>query len=43
VNLEGALALVYAFDRFELDCDRLELRRDGARVELQPKVLELLL
>jgi TolB-like protein len=33
----------YGFGDFELDGERFELRRGGARVQLQPKVLELLL
>ncbi|MDJ0868826.1 MAG: AAA family ATPase [Myxococcota bacterium] len=35
--------MVYAFERCELDEARLELRCDGALVEVQPKVLDLLL
>src|SRR5262252_937736 len=31
------------FGEFELDAARFELRRDGQRVEVQPKVLRLLL
>lgn len=34
--------MLYAFDEFELDEARLELRRSGIRVEIQPKVLDLL-
>ncbi len=36
-------APTYRFGAFELDFDRAELRRDGARVELQRKPLQLLL
>ncbi len=40
----GAVSeLLYAFDRFELDAERHELRLDGEVVETQPKVLGLLL
>ncbi len=35
--------MIYAFGRFELHPEQLELRADGARVDVQPKVLELLL
>ncbi|MCC6642709.1 MAG: AAA family ATPase [Deltaproteobacteria bacterium] len=35
--------MLYAFDRFELDAERHELRLDGEPVDLQPKVLGLLL
>ena len=34
--------MLYAFDEFELDDARLELSRSGIRIELQPKVLDLL-
>ncbi len=34
--------MLYAFDEFELDDARLELRRSGIRIEIQPKVLDLL-
>ncbi|HKU40694.1 MAG TPA: winged helix-turn-helix domain-containing protein [Polyangiales bacterium] len=33
---------VFAFDEFELDVGRFELRRAGDAVEVQPKVLRLL-
>jgi DNA-binding winged helix-turn-helix (wHTH) protein/tetratricopeptide (TPR) repeat protein len=33
----------FAFREFELDADRLELRRDGTVVEAQPKVVQVLL
>lgn len=33
---------VFAFDEFELDVARFELRRSGQSVEIQPKVLRLL-
>jgi DNA-binding winged helix-turn-helix (wHTH) protein len=35
--------LIYAFGRFELDLGQRELRADGARVDVQTKVLELLI
>ena len=35
--------MLYRFAGFELDEERYELRRDGAAIELQPKVLEVLL
>ncbi|MFI5298257.1 MAG: AAA family ATPase [Polyangiales bacterium] len=35
--------MIYSFDEFELDEDRFELRRAGAKVPVQPKVLEVLL
>lgn len=35
--------LKYRFDRFELDTARHELRRGGVRVDLQPKVLDVLI
>jgi DNA-binding winged helix-turn-helix (wHTH) protein len=38
----AAGAVVYRFGECELDARRLELRRGGARVALQPKPLELL-
>ena len=41
--MDRTQATVYAFDEFELDESRLELRRDGARVPLEPKPLRLLL
>ena len=34
---------VYLFGAFELDVPRLELRRSGKRVALQPKALDLLI
>lgn len=34
---------IYAFDGLELDCARFELRRDGARVHVEPQVLSLLI
>ncbi|MFN7940299.1 MAG: winged helix-turn-helix domain-containing protein [Thermoanaerobaculia bacterium] len=34
--------MAYRFDRFELDPDAAVLRRDGEPVEVQPKVLDLL-
>jgi pimeloyl-ACP methyl ester carboxylesterase/DNA-binding winged helix-turn-helix (wHTH) protein len=36
------LPMAYAFDRYELDPDRFELRRDGVRVDLEPQVLDVL-
>jgi TolB-like protein/Tfp pilus assembly protein PilF len=35
--------LRYSFERFSLDADRRELRRDDAAVAVEPKVLDLLL
>ena len=35
--------MIYAFAGCELDADRRELRRDGKPVEVEPKVLDLLL
>ncbi len=37
------MGVIYAFGDFELDVDRLELRRSKEKVEIQPKVLRLLL
>lgn len=34
---------VYAFDGFELDCDRFELRKGGAHIHVEPQVLSLLI
>src|SRR5689334_23200245 len=34
--------MILAFDEFELDPDRLELRRDGLPVKAEPAVLRLL-
>jgi len=34
--------MIYAFDRFELDTDRYELRDDGASVAIEPQVFALL-
>jgi len=39
----GKGRMIYAFEDFELDTDLHELRRGGERVELQPRVLRLLL
>ena len=36
------LERVYAFDAFELDPGRYELRRDGAQVHVEPQVFDLL-
>ena len=30
------------FDRYVVDTDRLELQRDGARVDIEPQVFSLL-
>lgn len=35
--------MIYRFGEFELDVDRFELRRGGALLEVQPRVLEVLL
>jgi DNA-binding winged helix-turn-helix (wHTH) protein len=35
------MSAVYGFDRFELDANLFELRRDGAPVNVQAKVLDL--
>jgi TolB-like protein len=35
--------MAYIFDRFELDAEKVELRKDGTRVALEPQVLSLLL
>src|SRR5579871_3267501 len=34
--------MIYAFDHYELDEELFELRRGGARVAVQPRVLNLL-
>jgi TolB-like protein len=35
--------MIYAFDEFELDASKVELRRDGAPVAIEPQVFALLL
>jgi TolB-like protein len=35
--------MLYLFNDFELDAEKVELRKDGARVALEPQVLSLLL
>ena len=42
-DLADGPAPIYRFGAFELDFGRAELRRDGARAELQRKPLQLLL
>jgi TolB-like protein len=34
--------MLYHFDRFELDSDRRELRRDGTAISVEPKVFDLM-
>ena len=34
--------MLYHFDRFSLDSDRRELRRDGAPIAIEPKVFDLM-
>ena len=41
--MERPQTTIHAFGDFELDESRFELRRDGARVPLEPKPLRLLL
>ena len=38
-----SVGVIYAFGDFELDVDRFELRRADVKLEVQPKVLRLLL
>lgn len=35
--------MIYAFDDFELDADRIELRREGGGISIEPQVFALLL
>ena len=35
--------MIYSFDHFELDTDKVELRAAGAEIPLEPQVFALLL
>jgi DNA-binding winged helix-turn-helix (wHTH) protein len=41
--LDPPVPTIYRFDRLVLDTARRELRRDGALVDIEPQVLDLLL
>src|SRR5262245_7917919 len=38
----GRIGMIYTFNRYELDLDQYELRRDGERIAVEPQVFDVL-